>query len=270
MERSPSESTSETSWFRRSPYSLRGRLLFAAVAALTLGLTALVLLESINSDPGKRATCQSNLMNINFGILNYMSVHGHVPPAYIADKNGKPMHSWRVLILPYLDCQGLYDRYDFTEPWDGPHNRLLAKEMPKFYQCPTYRGGNPYATNYVAVVGPETAWPGEKTVREQDISEGDGTTNTLLVVELADSDICWMEPRDMRFQDAIAGINVDRKGGISSNHGGGAGCAFADGHITFIHSGTPPEVIRALLTINGHEPLERGDYGHSYLKVQPH
>ena len=35
------------------------------------------------------------------------------------------MHSWRVLLLPYLDRSDLYKAYDFTEPWDGPNNRKL-------------------------------------------------------------------------------------------------------------------------------------------------
>ena len=56
----------------------------------------------------------------------YHQANGCFPPAYIADKNGKPMHSWRVLILPYLDYDDLYKAYDFSEPWDGPKNKTAA------------------------------------------------------------------------------------------------------------------------------------------------
>ena len=59
-------------------------------------------------------------------LQNYHQANGCFPPAYIADKNGKPMHSWRVLILPYLDRTILYKAYDFTEPWDGPNNKKLS------------------------------------------------------------------------------------------------------------------------------------------------
>ena len=56
------------------------------------------------------------------------SEYGVLPPAYVADASGRPMHSWRVLILPFLDQQSLYNQYDFREPWDGPHNiKLLDK-----------------------------------------------------------------------------------------------------------------------------------------------
>ena len=56
----------------------------------------------------------------------YEDEHGCFPPAYVADASGRPMHSWRVLILPYLDQQQLYDQYDFSEPWNGPNNQQLG------------------------------------------------------------------------------------------------------------------------------------------------
>jgi hypothetical protein len=63
-------------------------------------------------------------------IHNYYSANGCFPPAYIADKNRRPMHSWRVLLLPYLGENRLYGMYHFDEPWDGPSNRALADRMP--------------------------------------------------------------------------------------------------------------------------------------------
>src|SRR5688572_33251458 len=50
------------------------------------------------------------------------------PPAYVADSNGTPMHSWRVLILPYIEANHIYDRYDQTQPWDSATNRQLRSE----------------------------------------------------------------------------------------------------------------------------------------------
>ncbi len=196
-------------------------------------------------------------------IHNYESGHGNLPPAFMADKNGKPMHSWRILILPYLGYEDLYRRYDFSEPWNGPNNRLLAKEMPVVYRCPSARPGNPLTTNYVAIVGDDTMWPGEKTVSIKDIT--DGSTSTLMIVEVADSDIHWMEPRDMTVGEAIAGVNVDRRRGISSNHPGGAYCEFLYGH-GFLPDGTSPEVLKALLTKDGGEPVWESESGEWILQ----
>lgn len=77
-------------------------------------------------EAARRAQCSNNLKQIAFSLHSYHDRYGCFPPAYIADEEGKPMHSWRVLILPFIEEQALYDRYAFTEPWDGPSNRRLA------------------------------------------------------------------------------------------------------------------------------------------------
>ena len=48
------------------------------------------------------------MKEIVMAIEEYKGKNGHYPPAYIADGNGKPLHSWRVLILPFLGYDGLY------------------------------------------------------------------------------------------------------------------------------------------------------------------
>ncbi len=61
-------------------------------------------------------------------------------------KDGKPLLSWRVAILPYLEQQALYDKFHLDEPWNSPHNRTLLNQMPEIYApvcAPTSRGGRP-------------------------------------------------------------------------------------------------------------------------------
>ena len=67
---------------------------------------------------------------------DYHGKNKHFAPAYVADENGKPMHSWRVLLLPMLEQQALYESYDFDEPWNGPNNSRLLAQTPPSYQCP--------------------------------------------------------------------------------------------------------------------------------------
>ena len=62
-------------------------------------------------------------------VANYHDTYGRFPAAYVADRDGRPMHSWRVLILPLLEQRTTYDAYDFAEPWDGPNNRRLADRV---------------------------------------------------------------------------------------------------------------------------------------------
>ena len=74
--------------------------------------------------------CSNSLKNISLALQNYHDTYRTFPAAYVPDKDGEPMHSWRVLILPYIEERNLYDKYDFTEPWDGPNNSKLLADMP--------------------------------------------------------------------------------------------------------------------------------------------
>jgi hypothetical protein len=192
---------------------------------------------------------------IGMALGEYHRDKGQFPPAYVTGKDGKPAHSWRVLLLPYLGYYDLYSRYNFNEPWDGPNNRLLAGEMPMEYRCPSARNRGPY-TNYVAVVAPETMWPSERAASREDIGN---SWATIHFVEIADSDIHWMEPRDLTLAEAVAGVNVNRQRGISSNHPGGACAWMVGGGRHFLRDGTSPEVLRAMLTIGGGELLTISD-----------
>ena len=148
--------------------------------------------------------CLNNLKQIALALHSYDQANGSFPPAYIADKNGKRMHSWRVIILPYLDEMTLYKSYNFKEPWDGPNNKKLLSSRPRVYSCPIDRcpaGETP--TSYLAVVGTNAAWAGEKP-RTLGANFPAGLSNTIMVVEVADSGIAWTEPRDLSL-DALDG-----------------------------------------------------------------
>jgi hypothetical protein len=153
----------------------------------------------------KRAECSGHLTQIAEGLLNYEAANGKLPPAYIANANGRPLHSWRVLILPYIDGYGaLYTKYNFNEPWDGPNNGKLASQIPPIYRCPTdtNRGPNKSVyTNYFAVVGPETAMPDGTGIRIEKIS--DGTAHTIALIEARGMEVNWMEPRDLSIDEAV-------------------------------------------------------------------
>jgi len=172
------------------------------------------------------------------------------------------MHSWRVLLLPYLGEKGLHSQYNFNEPWNGPNNGKLACKMPSCFVCPG-SSVKPPLTNYVAVVGPQAAWRGAEPMKEGDIS--DGLDNTILLVEVADSDINWMEPRDLSFEQALAGVNPDRGQGISSPHVHEGDYFHHDepvAHVDFVdkvvplHERMSPNSLKALLTANGGETID--------------
>jgi hypothetical protein len=180
-------------------------------------------------------------------VVNYHGANGCYPPAYVADANGRPMHSWRILLLPYLGQEDLFHDYNFSEPWDGPNNSKLAGRMPKIYAFPGEHGPT---TNYLAVVGPGTAWPGPSTVTEKVVK--DGMSNTILIMENQGAGIHWMAPRDLSFADMDFTINSPR--GLSSKYVEPA-VAMMDGGIRRFEKDLAPDVFRAMLTISGGERI---------------
>jgi prepilin-type processing-associated H-X9-DG protein len=169
------------------------------------------------------------------------------------------MHSWRVLILPYLGELPLYEVYDFSEPWDGPNNSKVGRTRLDIFQCPSGGQGGGTMTNYVAVVGPDTAWPGQtSTSLEEDF--GDGPQNTLSVVEMANSGIHWTEPRDLDVTKMPLRVNSKTGQGVSGRHTGGVNVAFADGSVRFLSDGLLPKMLHALLTRDGGEEVGALEY----------
>lgn len=165
--------------------------------------------------------CENNLKQIGVALHNYHEKYGSLPPAYVTDKNGKPMHSWRTLILPFMEQKELHDLYDFNEPWDGPHNRLLLRKEPRIFVCPfdyDYQIQNSKSghTSYLAIVGENTPWKGAEPTKLSDMR--DGCCNTILAIDVSNSDVAWTEPRDIKL-DAFSEItNPDSATTLSAKH----------------------------------------------------
>lgn len=171
-----------------------GHLVRGSVLAVLLVVLAAPLIVTIQRPPHRSRLCEHNLKQIGMALHNYHIVYGCFPPPYIADASGRPLHSWRVLLLPYINEQPLYDQYNFAEPCSGPNNRLLAAEIPSAYQCRDLPRGLTSEAAYLAVVGPGTAWRTDRPTSLQDIEGGLG--DTLLVVEVHESGVNWLDPRD--------------------------------------------------------------------------
>jgi hypothetical protein len=168
--------------------------------AVVIWAIYLIIPHPVARTQGPRRCC-ANIKCLAMALHSYHEANGCFPPAYIADKQGRPMHSWRTLLLPYVDGKKIYERYDFNEPWDGPNNRKLQSSMPgrwrdRWYACPEDErrdDSEPIYTNYLAVVGPDSAWRGTKALCQSDIAP---TSNTVFLIEVADSNVIWTEPRD--------------------------------------------------------------------------
>ncbi len=177
----------------------------------------------------RRNICTDRMNRITLAMLLYERDHGTLPPAYTVDTDGRPMHSWRVLVLPYLGQKELHAKIRLDEPWDSERNRRSHGEAVPFYQCPS-AGSAPGHTTYSVVVGPEMPFDAGQG---KSLSQfGPKSAHMILVVERL-ADVCWMDPTQDLPQAAV-GDRVGLPHGIGSRHPGGANCGHRDGAIRFL------------------------------------
>lgn len=221
----------------------------AAAGMLTVvALLAVPLVEAATVQKNRRV-CSANLRQIGAALLQYEREHGALPPAEVKDASGMPLYSWRVLILPYLGPQEklLYEQFRLDEPWSSPSNSQLLRQMPAVFRSPGDTAAKPEETSYVVIAGQSTAFPPRGSFSTGQI--GDGPYTTLLVVEMAGSNIAWTEPRDLLDSQLSFQIGVD----IGGNHEGGMNALFADGNVRFLSDALSSEEVADLATANGRE-----------------
>jgi prepilin-type processing-associated H-X9-DG protein len=234
-----------------------------AGSRLTLNVDAqqaIALLDSASRparDAAIRRQCGNNEKQIAQAIHNYIAKNQNLmlPPAFSRDKDGKPLLSWRVLVLPYLDQNDLYSEFHLDEPWDSPHNRALVAKMPAVYRCPSQdpKLASLGKTRYLAPRGETTVFRGGDPVSLRDIT--DGTSNTVLLVDVGDANSAiWTKPDDWPVEPVL---DVE---GVFTSHSSGTNIAFADGAVRFLHSRIKPNTLRALLTRAGNEVIDPNDF----------
>jgi hypothetical protein len=241
----------------------------AILVTVVFGVACLHLGQSgLPRQPSPIAQCGRNLRQIELGLANYHEQYKCYPPAYVSDDNGVPQHSWRVLLLPHLGEGALYDSYRFNEPWDGPNNRTLLMQRPEVYACPANKNSQGEAgayTHYVAVIGPNTMWPGSTSRLHCEIS--DPVDTTVWVVEATGPGIPWTKPQDLTLSDALSILSsVAPKQmdghwweGFFSRQFTGRNVLMADGFLFFVSGGLSRELGRQVLQIDDGNPLSFDD-----------
>jgi len=215
------------------------------------GGLALLLLPALQSgrEAARQTMCSNHLKMIGLAMHNYHDTYRTFPAAVITDEEGRPMRSWRVALLPFMDQRSLYEQYDFNEPWDSPKNRGLLEFFPSEYCCPSDEVSGPQETSYVMIVGEGTTGGiPNQGVRTRDIE--DGSSRTILAIEVGGSGIPWMEPRDMTVEEAVAYITNPSASKFTHSHRGGVNVVMADGSAEFLPESIDPETVRRLLTID--------------------
>lgn len=166
------------------------------------------------SDEGIAA--MASLRKIGLAILDYHREHGHFPPPFTRDAAGAKLHSWRSLVLPYLERDDLFAQIDFEQPWNADINRAVLASRPEEYRspdCPAYH------TRLFAIVGDGTVWPPAGQRKSSDIKSG--TSYTVMAVHSSQATVAWMEPSDLDVEATVA--EYAARGNLLA--------VFVDGHV---------------------------------------
>lgn len=228
-------------------------------ASASAPVTVALLLPAVQSArfAARRAQSQNNLKQIMLAMHNFHDTFKGFPALYGVGADNKPLLSWRVYILPFIEQQPLFEQFHLDEPWDSEHNKKLIERMPAVYRSPN-SNAPPGHTTYLAISGESSALAppkagantGKYAVGASLATITDGTSNTVGVVEANDgAAVPWTRPDDYKYspQDPIRGLR-----GVYPN---GVLAAFCDGSVRFLSEAVGKEAFNAYFTRNGGETV---------------
>jgi hypothetical protein len=239
---------------------LRGAVQLPADAnALAMLVPAVAAAVAKTRQSAGRMQSVNNLKQIALAMHNYHDVYGTFPPHAVYSKDGKPLLSWRVMILPYIEQDNLYKQFRLDEPWDSAHNKRLLAQMPRIYASPKdlparnqgrVKSPRPQETHYQGFYGKSAFFEGKKGIGIASIF--DGTSNTIMVVEAAET-VPWTKPQDLPFDPKKP---LPKLFGVYPQ---GFNAAFCDGSVHFIKDKINPQTLRFLITRDGGEVINLND-----------
>jgi hypothetical protein len=217
--------------------------------AIAAGLTSLQRVLEEARTTARRTRSANNLRQLGVALHNYHESQRRFPAAASFDRQGKPLLSWRVHLLPYLDQEQLYREFHLDEPWDSPHNKTLVARMPPIFLSPFSRVGHG-TTNYLLPVGDGALYASPKDQPAMNDIR-DGAANTIMLLEVDDAEaVVWTRPDDWAF---------DRQApqrGLGHLETGGFQVLFCDGSSRFLPNSISASRLKSALTRAGGEKPE--------------
>ena len=203
------------------------------------------LLVPVVENAAARTESSNHLRSIGIAMRAYNDANGGLPPQAVLGKDGKPLLSWRVLILPYMEHDDLFRQFHLDEPWDSEHNEELLAQMPKTYALPGSKETD--KTYYLGFMGKGAFFEDKKKLMIP-ADFPDGAANTIMCVEAADP-IPWTKPEDLPFDPEAP---LPKLGG---HFGSGFNVLLCDGSVRFLNNKVSERTLRAAITRNGGEVL---------------
>lgn len=255
------------------------KLEWAVMLALIVVLVGLVLPTVQKSrEYSRRAACMNNMLQIGHALMDHVRHHGSLPAAASSQAPNLPPRSWRLMLLPFLDEQPLYQVYRHDQPWNAPKNLNLA-QLTQFhvYGCPSEPTASPgdLACSYFAVVGPQAAFLHDQERMRRDFT--DPVEHTIMLLEYGGRGVPWLKPEDLSFDEAVDLLTAPAAGALFHAAPRQVGLLerdemhqvvhvlFADGRCGSLTVPISRELATALLTINGGEPIDEAELDRAFI-----
>ncbi|WP_373650627.1 DUF1559 domain-containing protein [Schlesneria sp. DSM 10557] len=224
------------------------RLKIVGVVLLVLAVLAAMLIPAVQAarQAARQSQSHCRLKQLGLALHNYQGTYGVFPPAYTVDAEGKPLHSWRTLILPYLDEQKLYDSIDLAKPWNDRANEPARKTAVGVYQSP-WGAEDSTMTPFLAMVTPESVLRPMQSCKLEDVT--DGASMTLMLIEVPTDQMGdWISPGDADDETLRKLAST-----TTSPSAKGVGILLVDGSVRNLDYKIPLDQLRALVTVSGHD-----------------
>ena len=212
----------------------------------TIGVLTGLLLPAVQSarEAARRMQSQNNLKQLVLSLLNHESAYKRFPSRVAKSASGKPLLSWRVAVLPYIEQAALYQQFHLDEPWDSEHNIKLLDKMPAAFGHPNYVGPAGH-TVYLAPFYESTIWNADKPMIR---SITDGTSNTMAIFEVNDAHaVPWTKPDDLNLQELEL---------TDCFRAPGSNAAMFDGSVRYLIPNIDPTILKAMVTSAGGEVIQ--------------
>lgn len=285
---------------KRSAFTLVELLVVIAIIGVLVGL----LLPAVQAarEAARRTMCMNNLMQINLAAHNFEFSHEHLPSGVLNptgpirnEEIGQHV-SWTIQLMPYLEQQAVYAKFDIEKGTYAPENRQIRELMIGTLHCASdwlpyemnegVRQGNYAGCHHDSESPIDQDNNGLLYLNSRVSFAGitDGSSNTILFGEILPlkTDLGWVSGTRATLRNTSA-LNADRAlrqqlqgnptgaespypvggmgvGGFASYHTGGANFAIADGSVRFLSETIKPEVFKLLGNRADGELLSSADW----------